>query len=378
MISKRYRPAVIAGLTTAVLSGSTLAYSAHAGTPHSKPREADRATVDTFARIAEDVLSRRARTLVEGHDAPRDGASTPRMSDRLEKDEDAALRTLRSRKSRLLALGEAYTDAATRVVVDRATISKGTATVQVTASSTLTYKKLRGDEPKSTAFSTRQELKLTSGKGGAWELTSITSRDSGPVAVGEPAAARTATVKDDGKQYPDGTSASTKYPTRPTPRKTGGAYDYSAMARYAEKYWRTYNPAYGRFNGAGGDCTNFLSQALKAGGWKHVPGSASDYRNWWHDGGRQSASWIGTNEWSWFTLSNRRAPNLANVYQLDVGDVLQADFDKNGSKDHSMLVTYRDRRGMPYLTYHSADTYRRSLASVIASYPNARYFAYRT
>ncbi|MFH8797260.1 amidase domain-containing protein [Streptomyces sp. NPDC017941] len=378
MISKRCRPAVVAGLTVAVMSGSTLAYSAHADTAPAAPRKADRETVDTFARIAEDVLSRRAETLVQGRGAKDAGASTPHLSQRLKKDEAAALKSLRARKSRLAQLGEAYTDADTRVVVDRATVTGRTATVQVTASSTLTYKKLRGDEPRTTAFSTRQELKLTGTSGGGWELTSIASRDTGPVAVVEPLAAGTKTVKDDGKQYPDGTPASTKVPTSPTPRKTGGSYDYAAMARYAEKYWRDYNPAYARFNGAGGDCTNFLSQALKAGGWKHVPGSASDYRNWWHDGTRQSTSWVGTNEWAWFTLSNRRAPNLTNVYQLDVGDVLQMDFDKNGSKDHSMLVSYRNSRGMPYLTYHSTDTYRRSLASIIASYPTARYFAYRT
>ncbi|MGA4847333.1 amidase domain-containing protein [Streptomyces sp. G5(2025)] len=382
MIPKRYRPAVVAGLTAAVASGSLLAPPAHADTAKSEPRKADRKTVATFARIADDVLSRRTQALVEEH-AGRGGsgagASTARMSARLKKDEDAALRSLRARKSRLAKLGEAYTKADTRVAVERATITGGTATVEVTSSSTLTYKKVRGDEPATTAFSTRQELKLAGTKGGGWKLTAITSRDDGPVAVNDPSVARVNTVEDDGNQYPDGTPASTKRPATPMPSgKTATTYDYAAMARYAEKYWYSYNPAYRTFNGSGGDCTNFVSQALHAGGWKPVPGSAYDYRNWWYDGASQSTSWIGVNEWAWFTLSNRRAPNLANAYQMDVGDVLQVDFDKNGSKDHTMMVTYRNGRGMPYLTYHSNDTYRRSLASVVASYPDARYFAYRT
>ncbi|MET9547117.1 amidase domain-containing protein [Streptomyces sp. NPDC006627] len=382
MIPKRYRPAVVAGLTAAVASGSMLAPPAHADALDSEPRKADRRTVAAFARIADDVLSRRAEALVEkraGRGGSTEDTSTTRMSGRMKKDEAAALRSLRSRKDRLAKLGEAYTKADTRVVVERATITGGTATVQVTSSSTLTYKKPRGDAPDTTAFSTRQELKLAGTKDGGWKLTTITSRDNGPAAVAEPSAARVNTVEDDGNQYPDGTPASTRYPTTPMPSgKTAGAYDYSAMARYAEKYWRSYNPAYRKFNGAGGDCTNFVSQALKAGGWKSVPGSAYDYRNWWYESASQSTSWVGVNEWAWFTLSNRRAANLANVYQLDVGDVLQMDFDKNGSKDHTMIVTYRDWRGMPYLTYHSTDTYRRSLASVLASYPDARYFAYRT
>ncbi|MEU6991092.1 amidase domain-containing protein [Streptomyces sp. NPDC046465] len=372
----------MAGVTAAVASASLLAPPAHADAAGSAPRKADRRAVAAFARIADDVLSRRTQALVEDG-AARGGsgaeAFTTRMSGRLKKDEDAALRSLRARKSRLAKLGEAYTKADTRVVVDSATVTGTTATVQVTSSSTLTYKKVRGDEPETTASSTRQELKLAATKDGGWKLTTITSRDDGPVAVDEPSVARINTVKDDGNQYPDGTPASTKSPTTPMPSgKTAGAYDYSAAAKYAEKYWRSYNPAYRKFNGTGGDCTNFVSQALKAGGWKPVPGSAYDYRNWWYESANQSTSWVGVNEWAWFTLSNRRAPNLASAYQMDVGDVLQVDFDKNGSKDHTMLVTYRDRRGMPYLTYHSTDTYRRSLASVIASYPDARYFAYRT
>ncbi|MGW0537892.1 amidase domain-containing protein [Streptomyces sp. NPDC003032] len=382
MIPKRYRPAVIASVTAAVASGSLLASPAHADAADSAPRKADRETVAAFARIADDVLSRRTEALVEdraGRGGTGSGAATTRMSGRLKKDEDAALRSLHARKARLAKLGEAYTKADTRVVVDRATITGTTATVQVTSSSTLTYKKVRGDEPDTTAFSTRQELKLAGSKDGGWKLTTISSRDNGPVAVAEPSVARVNTIDDDGNQYPDGTPASTAYPTTQMPSgKTAGAYDYAAMARYTERYWGSYNPAYRKFNGAGGDCTNFVSQALKAGGWKSAPGSAYDYRNWWYDGANQSTSWVGVNEWAWFTLSNRRAPNLSSVYKLDVGDVLQMDFDKNGSKDHSMMVTYRDRRGMPYLTYHSTDTYRRSLASVIASYPNARYFAYRT
>lgn len=57
--------------------------------------------------------------------------------------------------------------------------------------------------------------------------------------------------------------------------------------------------------------------------------------------------------------------------------MLQVDFDKDGSKDHTMIVTSRVN-GVPYLTYHSTNTYNRSVASVLASYPNAAYYAYRT
>ncbi|MGV9881066.1 hypothetical protein [Streptomyces sp. NPDC003006] len=75
MILKRYRPAVAAARPTA----------------------------------ADDVLSWRAQAVAEDH-AGRGGsgagASTTRMSGRLKKHEDAALGSLRTRKSRLAKLGE--------------------------------------------------------------------------------------------------------------------------------------------------------------------------------------------------------------------------------------------------------------------------------
>ncbi|CAM5687329.1 Amidase domain protein OS=Streptomyces lavendulae subsp. lavendulae OX=58340 GN=SLAV_34695 PE=4 SV=1 [Streptomyces lavendulae subsp. lavendulae] len=378
MIPKRFRLAAGAALTVGVVTAGLLASSASA---ESGPKAADRKTVDTFGRMANDVLSQRSEALVEdqgGHRNSGRNATKSRMSAQLAKDEDSALSSLKSRRTRLADLGEAYTKADTKVTVDKATVTGGKATVEVTEQTVLTYKKLRGDEA-TTDFRTRYELKLTSKKGGAWELNSIKSQENGPVAVNEPVAAKANVVKDDGNQYPDGTPASTKYPAPAKPKaKTGGAYDYAAMAKYAEKYWSNYNPAYRKFSGAGGDCTNFISQALKAGGWKAVPGSTSDYRNWWYDGAKQSDSWVGANEWAWFTLSNQRAANLANVYQTDVGDIVQVDFNKDGSKDHSMMVTYRSSAGMPYVTYHSTNTYRKSLASLIASYPDAVYYAYRT
>lgn len=379
MIPKRFRLAAGAALTVGVVTAGLLASSASA---ESGPKAADRKTVDAFGRMANDVLSQRSEALVEdqgGHRNSGRNATKSRMSAQLAKDEDSALSSLKSRRTRLADLGEAYTKADTKVTVDKATVTGGKATVEVTEQTVLTYKKLRGDEPATTDFRTRYELKLTSKKGGAWELNSIKSQENGPVAVNEPVAAKANVVKDDGNQYPDGTPASTKYPAPAKPKaKTGGAYDYAAMAKYAEKYWSNYNPAYRKFSGAGGDCTNFISQALKAGGWKAVPGSTSDYRNWWYDGAKQSDSWVGANEWAWFTLSNQRAANLANVYQTDVGDIVQVDFNKDGSKDHSMMVTYRSSAGMPYVTYHSTNTYRKSLASLIASYPDAVYYAYRT
>ena len=56
-------------------------------------------------------------------------------------------------------------------------------------------------------------------------------------------------------------------------------YDASAAVSYAHTYWQSYNPNYTDCNPLGGDCANFVSQSLYAGGipqdgtWK--PGSSA-------------------------------------------------------------------------------------------------------
>ena len=43
-------------------------------------------------------------------------------------------------------------------------------------------------------------------------------------------------------------------------------YNPSAAVEYARKYCQHYNPAYGNYAISGGDCANFVSQCLIAGG----------------------------------------------------------------------------------------------------------------
>ncbi|MEU4212449.1 amidase domain-containing protein [Streptomyces sp. NPDC026206] len=338
----------------------------------------DEATAESFGRVADAVLAERTAALVDAKSARRIAPQDKkvRVSAGLVRDEDTGLSSLRSRKSRLASLGEAYSAADTKVTMGKVTVKGGRATVEATESTTLTYKKVRGDEPTTTGFQAHHELSFNRTSDGKWELAGIRPTDPGLRAVNQPVVATAAT---DTGGYPSAKPAATSWPARPVPKtQKAGGYNYAAMASYAEKYWRSYNPAYRKFNSAGGDCTNFISQALKAGGWKDEAGSSSDYHKWWYNSENQSDSWVGANEWSWFTMSSKRATNLANVYQMDVGDILQMDFDGDGSKDHSMITTYRSRAGIPYLTYHSTNTFRKSVASIVASNPEAVYYAYRT
>ncbi|MEN8652044.1 amidase domain-containing protein [Streptomyces sp. 21So2-11] len=346
----------------------------------------DRATTESFGRLADAVLTDRTSALLDNRQTLRSTPPAERhvhLSSGLFRSEDGARSSLRDRKERLRDLGEAYSAADTKVTVNNTKVRNDKATVRVTETTTLTYKKIRGNEPRTTGLQAHHELTFAQAAGGTWALTGIRSTDTGLAAVNAPLKAPKVKTSAAG-DLPVATKAATGRPPRVPPAKpttNPNGYNYAAMAAYSEKYWRNYNPAYPSYDGAGagGDCTNFVSQALKAGGWKHAPGSWDDYRKWWSDPTLgNTLSWVGVNEWSWFALSSKRTTNLSNVWEMGVGDVLQVDFDRNGSKDHTMMVSYRNQSGTPYLTYHSNNTYRKSVASLVASYPTANYYAYRT
>ncbi|MEV7003459.1 amidase domain-containing protein [Streptomyces sp. NPDC093982] len=387
-LSRTRRRATILGAAAAsVVAGAAMLPNWSAGAAVVDDPTVDARTKATFQRLADAVFTDRTDALVDGRQGNRDKPLTDgfsgdvRMSAGTARSEDAALSALDQRKDKLAKLGEKYSKGSTTVTLDATSVKGRKAKVAVTETTTLTYEKVRGSEPGTTGFQAHHELTFSADRRGDWQLTGIRATDEGDLAVNstarpavEPMTAKVASTT------PSAPKASTSYPGPANPKNfTASGLDYPAMATYAKQYWSDYNPAYPNFNGqgAGGDCTNFVSQSLKAGGWKHVPGYVYDYTKWFGNADIQSHSFIGVNEWSWFAQNSKRTTSLANVYQLDVGDVLQLDFDKDGSKDHTMIVTSRNR-GVPYLTYHSTNTYSRSVASIIASYPNALYYAYRT
>ncbi|MER6443128.1 amidase domain-containing protein [Streptomyces sp. NPDC001185] len=386
--SSRSRSTVLVAVAlSAVLLPLSTAHAADA------PVTVDRATADAFGRIADAVLTDRTDALLApGTAAPRvapgagvraAGAGRVSLTAALTRTEDAAVASLHGTRSRLAALGEAYTAADTEVTVDRTRVTGSRATAWVTETTVLTYRRIRGDEPDTTGFSAHHVLTFAARTDGTWQLSGLRPADRGPRQVNEPAttdgSAGPAPARVSPTAVIDAPRAATTYPAPAAVKNlSGGPYDYAAMATYAEKYWKNYNTAYRSFNAVGGDCTNYVSQSLKAGGWQPVTSSDEEYGTWYYGTSGQSDSWVGVNEWSWFTQTAGRTAPLANVYQMDVGDVMQMDFDKDGSKDHTMITSYRSAGGVPYLTYHDTDTYRRSVQSLLASYPNSAYYAYRT
>ncbi|MEU6686352.1 amidase domain-containing protein [Streptomyces sp. NPDC046832] len=381
----RRRVTIVGAAATSVVAGVALLPNWSAGATVVDDPTVDARTKATFQRLADAVFTDRTNALVAGG---RTGAGKPltdgfsgdvALSSGTARTEDATLSELGQRRQQLAKAGETYGKASTTVTLDATRVTGRTAKAEVTETTTLTYAETRGNAPKTTGFQARHELTFKADRHGDWRLTGIRDTDQGGLAVNtlsKPAPVKPAPAPDN--TTPDAPRAAITRNPAAAP-KTATTYDYKAMAAYAEKYWNVYNKDYPDFNGhgAGGDCTNFVSQALKAGGWKHAPGYVYDYTKWFGNADIQSDSFVGVNEWSWFAQNSKRTTPLANVFQLEVGDVLQMDFDRDGSKDHTMIVTYKSG-GVPYVTYHSNNTLRRSVASLVASYPNAYYYAYRT
>lgn len=82
---------------------------------------------------------------------------------------------------------------------------------------------------------------------------------------------------------------------------TNSYYDRNKAYDYISKYVINPNPAYADFTELGGDCTNFVSQVLRAGGMAFTSTSKNPtYKQWYYYnstlGTGRSSTWTGSNE----------------------------------------------------------------------------------
>ena len=91
-----------------------------------------------------------------------------------------------------------------------------------------------------------------------------------------------------------------------------GGYDGVAASRYADAWALSRNPSFPDFsaNGGGGDCTNFVSQAMSAGGWVETGTSLQTDDTYWHfihlggSTGSYTRTWSAAdNQWRYQTVT---------------------------------------------------------------------------
>lgn len=138
-------------------------------------------------------------------------------------------------------------------------------------------------------------------------------------------------------------------------------YNRELAVAYALRYGKNPNPNYHYFNvygNIGGDCTNFVSQCLHAGG---IPKVFSGEFPWWYrDQNNWSISWINSHSLYWClkirerqSLDGPRAIEVSSIDQLDIGDIIFYENLKGGI-DHAAIIT-GTRYGLPTITQHSPE-----------------------
>ena len=106
-------------------------------------------------------------------------------------------------------------------------------------------------------------------------------------------------------------------------------YDKVAASLYAQTYALDYNEDYLSFDGKGGDCTNFVSQALKAGG---VPTT-----NTWKP---YTNPWVRVQELRDYLISNKLASEKYVVDSTCLGCVVQFYNNERKAWTHSGIISY--------------------------------------
>ena len=132
-------------------------------------------------------------------------------------------------------------------------------------------------------------------------------------------------------------------------------YDRNAACQYAATWAMHRNPAYYDFSRLGGDCTNFVSQCLFAGGG--IMNGTPTFGWYYYDLQHRSPAWSGSRYLCSFLQTNRGQGPVAQpvgLSELERGDVIF--LAKDEIVYHSLFVS--DAGGQtPLVTTHTFDAY---------------------
>lgn len=138
---------------------------------------------------------------------------------------------------------------------------------------------------------------------------------------------------------------------------------------YAHKWAMARNPAYYSFDKIGGDCTNFVSQAIFAGCGKM---NYEKMFGWYYiDLNERSPSWTGVGFLYKFLLNNKSSGPYgaeADCDSVEVGDIVQLDFGAGFA--HSAVIVYKKDQEIR-VAAHSFDCDNKLLSDY--SYSNVRF-----
>ena len=144
------------------------------------------------------------------------------------------------------------------------------------------------------------------------------------------------------------------------------AYSRSDAVAYAHRWAFSRNPKFMNYDRFGGDCTNFISQCIHAGGAKmnYTP----TYGWYYIDGNNKAPAWTGVEYLYNFLTGNKGTGPYgmrANIYDVEPGVIIQLSFDGTVFS-HSLFVV---QVGLPptldkiLIATHTMDSDNRPVAS---------------
>ncbi|MBO0962833.1 amidase domain-containing protein [Neobacillus sp. MM2021_6] len=157
------------------------------------------------------------------------------------------------------------------------------------------------------------------------------------------------------------------------------SYSYNRLkaVQYAERWWNTHNPAFKSFEN---NCTNYISQCLRAGE-APMRGHPNRGNGWWYQYTNWSYSWAVAHSLKNYLGNSKnglRAREVSSPDQLILGDIICYDFEGDGRFNHNTIVTGKDANGMPLVnanTYNSRMRYW-AYEDSTAYTPNIKYKFY--
>lgn len=147
-------------------------------------------------------------------------------------------------------------------------------------------------------------------------------------------------------------------------------YFREKAVEYAKRWALDRNPLFANYEGIGGDCTNFASQAVYAGSCKM---NFTPTFGWYYiTDAQRSASWTGVEFFYNFITQNEGVGPFGETVEADlaeIGDIIQL-ANAEGDFYHTLVIT-EIRDGDIYISAHSEDSFMRPLSSY--NYASLRY-----
>jgi len=231
-----------------------------------------------------------------------------------------------------------------RIKVTACSVEDGTALLDIYEWMTVGYAPDEKEEISAAAYGYNFSLKAERDSSGSWEIAAVGNTEQNFSWMDEEAEYASEFEKAD---LDDRRVVSEDGSLEMLAAAAAGTYTYnvSNAIAYADKYCINYNTSYNSYKGRGGDCANFVSQCLYAGGFKQD--------SVWY---KHSVAWINVMKQIAHFKAYGTFLNASNSNLLK-GNPIYFDWNGDSTYDHATICVGRNNSGIAILDSHTKDLY---------------------